>query len=449
MPIGFVHLAALLAAAAPPPASSEPAADAVAAEILAASPEAGLTIAVAHGGTTFTKGYGQADARGKKAASGDTVYPICSISKNFAAAATLRLAEQAKLDLDAPVARYLAPDPLPGRRPVTVRQLVNHTSGAGSYNEGPDWSALAPRPIPHEEMLARIRSAHHAAPGEAWGYSNSAFYLAGLIVERVTGKTYWDFLAQSFFEPLGMRQARACSAVPVTDRAHGYRVTRTGLEDAESESWENPFAGGGLCMTAGDLLTWQAALDQGKALAPESVRRMRTPTKLASGRTLDYGLGTRLGELEGHPVLGHTGGGQGFSTVLLRFPQDDLTLVVLATTSATEARIAGARLARRLLGLPAFAPKDLPVPMALVRGLSGNWLGDNGPIHLRASSDPARVAAQLGDSGPTIPMAFQGDASFVVGEENLVRFVVEKGRSDLALEYVGGLFDSATRRVGP
>jgi D-alanyl-D-alanine carboxypeptidase len=158
-------------------------------------------------------------------------------------------------------------------------------------------------------MLARIRSAPHDAPGTAWGYSNSAFYLAGLLVERVTGKGYWDFLAQAFFEPLGMPVARPCARVPVTARAHGYRLTKAGLEDAETESWENPYAGGGLCMTAGDLLAWQAALDRGRALAPESVRRMRTPTKLASGNALDYGLGTRLGEL-GHPVLGHTGGGQ-------------------------------------------------------------------------------------------------------------------------------------------
>jgi D-alanyl-D-alanine carboxypeptidase len=442
----LIALAALLAATAPTPASPEPVADALAAEVAASSPQHGLSIAVSHGGATFVKGYGLADARGHVAASGGTVYPICSISKNFAAAAILKLAEGGKLDLDAPVARYLAPDPLPGRA-VTVRQLLNHTSGAGSYNEGPDWSALAPLPISHEQMLARIAATPHETPGEAWGYSNSAFYVAGLLVEHVTGKSYWGYLDQAFFEPLGMRQARACAAVPSAERARGYRVTKAGLEDAETESWENPFAGGGLCMPAGDLVTWQAALDRGKALAPESVRRMRSPTRLVSGAALDYGLGTRMGALEGHPVLGHTGGGQGFSTVLLRFPEDDLTLVVLTTTSGTEARIIAARLARRLLALPAFTPKDLPVPAALVQALPGQWLGDNGPIRVKAIA--SRLAAQIGDTGPTLPLAFQGGTSFVVGEENVVRFVVEKSRSDLALEYVGGLFDSATRRVGP
>jgi D-alanyl-D-alanine carboxypeptidase len=444
--LSVLALGALLAAA-PQSETVESAADAAAAVLLASSPQAGLTIGVARRGAVFAKGYGQADARTGEPASADTVYAICSISKNFAAAAVLKLAESGKLELDAPVARYLNPDPLPGRI-VTVRQLLNHTSGAGSYNEGADWSSLAAAPIPHDRMLARIASAPHASPGAAWGYSNSAFYLAGLLVERLSGKSYWEYLAQVFLEPLAMHHASACTSV-TQGRAHGRRVTKDGLEDAETESWENPFAGGGLCATAGDLLAWQAALDQGKALAPDSVRMMRAPTILAGGAAIDYGLGTRLGKLEGRPVVGHTGGGQGFSTVLVRFPKDDLTLVVLTTTSATEARIVAARLARRLLGLPAFAPMDLQVPGSLARAVSGRWLGDHGAAVIRPAPEATRIVVQLGDSGPTLPFAFQGGATFTVGEEDLVRFVVKDGRSVLALEYVGGLFDSATRRVAP
>ena len=443
--LSVVALAALLAAA-PQPESVESAADAEAAALLAGSPRAGLTIGVARLGVVFKKGYGQADARTGEAASADTVYPICSISKNFAAAAVLKLAESGKLELDAPVSRYFAKDPLPGRS-VTVRQLLNHTSGAASYNEGADWSAVAVSPVPHERMLARIASEPSGTPGAAWGYSNSAFYLAGLLVERLSGKSYWEYLAQVFFEPLGMRRASACTSV-TQGRAHGHRVTKDGFEDAETESWENPFAGGGLCATAGDLLAWQAALDQGKALAPESVRLMRAPTTLAGGAAIDYGLGTRLGQLEGHRVVGHTGGGQGFSTVLVGFPKDDLTLVVLTTTSATEARIVAARLARRLLRLPAFAPLDLQVPAALAGAVSGRWLGDNGAAVIKPGPK-SRIVAELGDSGRTLRFGFQGGTTFAVGEEDLVHFVVEGNRSSLALEYVGGLFDSATRRVAP
>jgi hypothetical protein len=123
--------------------------------------------------------------------------------------------------------------------------------------------------------------------------------------------------------------------------------------------------------------------------------------------------------------------------------------VVLTTTSATEARVVAARLARRLLGLPAFAPKDLQVPASLAKAVSGRWLGDYGAALIRPAPDGTRIVAELGESRPALPLAFQGGATFAVGEEDLVRFVVEDGRSLLGLEYVGGLFDSATRRVTP
>ncbi len=435
-------------AALPHPAESADAAaiaaEAVAGEVLAEAPLGGLTIAVARGGKRFAKGYGEADVARHLVATGDTVYPICSISKQFAAAAILALTASGRIDLDAPLARYFSPDPLPEHR-VTVRQLLNHTSGAGSYNEGPDWEAMQSRALRHDEILARIAGQPHAPPGVRWSYSNSGFYLAGLLVERVTGKSYWEFLASTFFEPLGMRSARPCATTPPGERARGYRPAGAGVEEAEAENWENPGAGGGLCMSAVDLLTWQAALDSGRALPPVAVRELRTPTRLDRRLAFDYGLGTRLGELAGHAVSGHTGNGMGFSTVLLHFPHDDLTIVVLRNLArGPDARIVGARLARRLLGLPRFAARDLPVPPALRQILAGKWLGDFGTAELQAVGD--HLVAQLGEGGPPLPFAFQGGTTFTVGEEDEIRFDVRQGRSDLSQEYVGGLFDSAAQR---
>lgn len=436
-----------LAANRPTLPEVESAVDAVAAEVMASSP-GGVTIAVSRGGKLLVaKGYGNADIDRHVAATGDTVYPICSISKNFAAAAVLELVEHGKVDLDAPVARYFARDPLPGRR-VTVRQLLNHTSGAGSYNDGPAWDAMKAKPIPRDQMLALIASAGHGEPGRAWGYSNSAFYLAGLLVENVSRKNYWDYLDAVFFRPLGLKDSRACAGPPSSGRAQGYRVRDGRVESAETEDWANPFAGGGLCSTAPDLLSWEGAIDSGRALRPASVRLMRTPTQLENGPRLDYGLGTRMGSLDGHRVVGHTGGGQGFSTVLLRFPDDDLTIVVLRNVvPGPEAKVVAARLARRLLGLEPFSPRGLPVPPDLMRALAGGWIGDNGPFRIKAID--GRLEAELGDGGPTVTAPYQGDDTFVAGEEDLIRFVVEKGRSDWALEYGGGLFDSAAHRVAP
>jgi D-alanyl-D-alanine carboxypeptidase len=435
----------LLALAAAP--SLESAADAVAAQALGPEPHGGLTIAVARGGRmVLAKGYGEADAKRHVAAAGDTVYPICSISKNFAAAAILKLAEEGKVDLGTPIARFFPKDPA-GAQTVTVRQLLNHTSGLGSYNDDPRWEQIGARALAYNEVVDMISAAVKTPPGKTWGYSNSAFYLAGLLVEKISGRGYWDFLETEFFRPLAMRRSRACATRSDEPRARGYRATEGRLEDAEKESWENPYAGGGLCSTARDLLTWQAALDSGKALTPASVREMRSPTRLPAGVVFDYGLGTRLGSLEGHPVLGHTGGGQGFSTVLLRFPSDDLTIVVLKNaTAGPNARIVAARLARRLLDLPPFSYRDLPVPEDVSKALSGNWSGDYGPFRLETMN--GKLVVRVGDGAPPIPISYQGDSVFAAGEEDLVRSPIENGHADWGFDYVGGLFDSPVHRVG-
>lgn len=172
---------------------------------------------------------------------------------------------------------------------------------------------------------------------------------------------------------------------------------------------------------------------------------MRTPTRLDRRTTFDYGLGTRLGELAGHAVSGHTGSGMGLSTVLLHLPHDGLTIVVLKNlASGPEARIVATRLARRLLHLPRFAARDLPVPSGLRQILAGKWLGEFGTAELKAVGD--RLVAQLGESGPILPFAFQGGTTFAVGEEDEIRFDVQQGRSDFSQEYVGGLFASAAQR---
>lgn len=435
------------ALAAPPPRFDEEAANGIAAEILAASPSAGLVLAAERDGKTlFARGYGFSNVADRVAASGETVFPICSISKNFAAAAVLKLAEQGRVDRSAPASRYLAG--VPGLPPeITVDALLNHSSGLGSYNEGDDWDRLATRAVPRDEMVARIASRPHSRPGEEWGYSNSAFYLAGLLVESVSGRSYWDFLGEAFFRPLGMRRAGPCADMAPPSRARGYRVEKGQLAGAETENWRNPYAGGGLCMTAGELLAWQAALDSGRALSAESVRAMRAPTRLSNGRRYDYGLGTRLGSLDGHPVLGHTGGGQGFSNVLVRFPDDDLTIVVLKNyAGGPGAAVIAARIARRLMGLPAFEPRGGAPPPALLSALSGDWTSDEGPFRL--ISRERRLQAEI-PGGPTLESPWMGGTTFVAGEEQTVRFEVAKGRSDRAAQYGGGLFESVLVRRKP
>src|SRR6185295_4905122 len=158
---------------------------------------------------------------------------------------------------------------------------------------------------------------------------NSAFYLAGMVVESVTKQEYGEYVREHIFKPLGMNSSSLCDARMVTPHlASGYEVDQGKFVHAAMMSWKLPFAAGAVCATAEDLLKWQAGLDAGRVLAASSLKLMRAPTTLSDGAKIDYGLGTRLGSLEGHRVFGHTGGGGGFNSLLESFPDDHLTIVI-------------------------------------------------------------------------------------------------------------------------
>lgn len=140
---------------------------------------------------------------------------------------------------------------------------------------------------------------------------NSAFYLAGMVVERVTKQGYGEYVREHVFKPLGMNSTSLCDAQDVVPHlASGYEVNRGKFINASFMSWKLPFAAGAVCATAEDLLKWQAALDSGRVFSASSLKLLGTPTRLSDGTLIDYGLGARLGSLEGHPVFGHSNRGR-------------------------------------------------------------------------------------------------------------------------------------------
>ena len=276
---------------------------------------AGISVAVAlDGKVVFARGYGLANLQHSVPVTPDTVFHIDSISKNILSAVLLQLVDEGKLNLDDDVTKYVAEAPTQGRR-VTVRQLLNHTSGIYSFTSLPEAEANERLDLTHEQVLALFRNKpFDFQPGTAWRYNNSGFYIAGMVVERVTKREYGDYVREHVFQALGMSSARMCDARSVVPHlASGYDRDHGSLVNAAFLSWKLPFAAGAICATATDLLKWQAALDEGRVLRESSLRVMRTPTTLADGTRVDYGLGTRLGLLGDHRVLGHTGSGGGFA----------------------------------------------------------------------------------------------------------------------------------------
>jgi CubicO group peptidase (beta-lactamase class C family) len=327
----------------------------------------GASIAVVREGKVIkARGYGLADVELNVPATQHTVYQWASITKQFTAGAIMLLVDAGKIKLSDPVSLYYAHSP-PAWSNVTVRHLLTHTSGIKSYTSVRDFQRTLRKDFAPEELIDLVRNEPlEFAPGEKWNYNNTAYFLLGLIIENVSGRSYGDFLAEHIFRPAGMDTARVNQQFEIiTNRATGYNVTSNQVLRSEFVSPTQPYSAGALVGTVLDLAKWDAALYTDK-LFPASVReQLWTPVKLNSGKTHPYGFGWQVDELRGHPYVAHGGGIHGFNTYITRFVQDKLTVIVLMNANANPVGMANGIAAHYLPGLTVASikpPKRDPDP---------------------------------------------------------------------------------------
>jgi D-alanyl-D-alanine carboxypeptidase len=423
--------------------------DTMMSEALRGGPAAGASIAVVKGGKTIiAKGYGFANVELEVPASAETVYHIDSITKHLTAAAILQLADQKKLSLDDAVSGYIPRLPASWKN-VRIRHLLNRTSGSESYTSLPSWGPQERLDMTHDGILALVRDApFHFEPGANWRYNNTGFYLLGMIIEKVTGQPYAEAMQKRIFEPLAMNATRYCGFRTVMkQRASGYEVDHGKLVNAEPMSWDAPFAGGGLCSTALDLVRFERAIEDHRLFGDPMLKMMRTPSTLSDGISVDYGFGTRLGSLGGHRIVGHTGNGGGFKNILERFPDDDLTIVVLtnADGGAIRPAIIAAKIARLILGIPEEPMRDLPLSAADAAPFLGTFESEEGMVTTLVRE--GGIAFRPAGTDQVIPLHYQGGASFAIAPDDILRMTMQDGKAVFGAEYVGGLFAGASRRV--
>ncbi len=318
--------------------------DALAGEAVASGAASGLSVGVARGDEILlAKGYGFADLEHKVPATAETVYRIGSITKEFTAAAILLLAEEGKLGLDDPLTKFLPEYPVQGHE-VTLRHLLNHTSGIVSLTNLPSFRPRMREEVTHEEMLERFQDLpFEFAPGEKFSYSNSGYYLLGMVVEAAAEAEYADFLEDRFFRPIGLETTyydRHARIIP--NRARGYAGWKGQFSNSTFVSMSQPFAAGALASTVGDLIRWQRALAKGAVLGAESWKEMVTPGKLNNGKLAPYGCGVFVRREKGRKVIRHGGGIKGFRSELTYYPEEEITIAVLSNTeSYPPGRVAG------------------------------------------------------------------------------------------------------------
>jgi CubicO group peptidase (beta-lactamase class C family) len=321
-------------------------------------PAVGIVAAVVKGkDALLLKAYGKGDVEANVPTTLDTVFGIGSDTKQFTAAAILQLRDQGKLGIDDPITKWLPDFDTKGNK-VTLRHLLGHTSGITDIIEMPEMRALRVMrntTVTRDDLYKIVSQYAFVFPsGTMQLYSNTNFWLLGLIVEKASGMTYEDYVEKKIFEPLGMSRSMYCnSSESVPRRAAGYGV-RSGKPIRVPDIVHTAlFASGALCSTAEDLITWLRALHGAKVLSAQSYAEMIAPSKLDDGTPLRYAMGLVVAEdNNGLEFIGHDGGGFGFSSVTRWYPDAQLAVVVLTNSEPDEISAASDRLAAAVLPPP-------------------------------------------------------------------------------------------------
>ena len=310
----------------------------------------GGAVLVTRGGRPLVRAAaGVADAATARPLTPETVFQLCSVSKQFTAAAVLLLAEDGALDLHEPIVRHL-PEAPPAWSAVTAHHLIGHTSGLGHWDTVPGFDAC--KALGAEAYLAElVEQPLLFEPGASWSYSSPGFLLAGMIVERITGAPYREFLARRIFGPLGMDSTSA--AVPVRAAARGHVKG----EPTDAPDFVALPGAGDVWSTVDDLARYAAAFDAGEILGADSRRLMTTahaPVPEEAGaedaaiQVGGYGYGYFLGTVHGRRSRLHTGDNPGFNTLQVRVPELDASIVVLSNQDETDTEAVGLHLLAHL-----------------------------------------------------------------------------------------------------
>lgn len=301
----------------------------------------GIAVAIVRNGSAIkAQGYGEANVEHRVAVTTDTIFQSGSLGKQFTAAALMLLVESGKVILTDPLTKHF-PDAPPHWSGLEVRHLLTHTSGLPDYTD----DTLDYRRDYTEEELLRFAYALHPQfePGARWSYSNTAYVVLGILIHKISGQFYGDLLRERVFAPLGMTSASIISEEAIVPhRAAGYRLVNGELKNQEWVAPKlNTTADGSLYLSLRDLVAWDKGLREKKILKAESWSRVFTPVTLNSGNPYPYGFGWGLDPIGSHRAQRHGGSWQGFQTFIARYPDDDLTIIVLTNLAqANPERIA-------------------------------------------------------------------------------------------------------------
>lgn len=282
------------------------------------------TAFIAKGGkVVFSKGYGMANFELDVPNTPQTKFRLGSITKQFTAMAIMQLQEKGLLSVDDPITKYF-PDYKAAEK-VTIHHLLSHTGGIYNFTSGSDYQKMMRVNSPPDQIFAAFKDKPlDFEPGAKWNYSNSGYILLGMIIEKVSGKSYEAYLKENIFQPLNMANTGYDHTdMLLKNRAAGYEVKMGAITNTDFLDMSIPFSAGALYSTVEDLYLWDRALYTEKLVKKATLEKIYTPVKN------NYGYGWGIDEQKGHKRIGHGGGINGFVTQINRYVNDDVCVIVL------------------------------------------------------------------------------------------------------------------------
>ncbi|HVG43246.1 MAG TPA: serine hydrolase, partial [Longimicrobium sp.] len=378
-------------------------------------------------------GWGKADLENDVAATEHSVYRIGSVTKQFTAAAVMQLVEQGKVRLTDSIGAHLPTLPAAWRG-VTVRQLLNHTSGIPSYtNIGPAWTRRWGEEMSPDTLVALTAALPMWFPaGSSWRYDNSGYVVLGMLIEKVAGRPWATDIEERFIKPLGLTETLNCMAAPVVPRrVHGYESNGTGWVNTPYLAMSQPYAAGALCSSVADLARWNRALHKGQVVSPASYALMTTPEGAAVEQKYGFGLGR--GTVDGREMITHNGGINGFISSNAWVPAADLSITVLTNSGAAPAGNLLRQVARAALGLPLeVRPTVVPLAAADRARYAGVYALalPGGARDFTVAEQGDGLTGQLAGQNP-VPLLHYGNHTFGASFDPSLRviFTVEGGRA--------------------
>ncbi|MET6990838.1 serine hydrolase domain-containing protein [Sediminicola arcticus] len=320
----------------------------------------------------LNKSYGYASLELAAPIPSNGIFDIGSVTKQFTAAAILKLVETGKLSLNDDFTKYLEFD-TKGRK-ITIAQLLDHTSGLAQSPTGKDeFTQMTFDEFPHKLTVQLVEPKEFLhEPGEALIYNNVAFVFLGLIIEKVSGQPYEAYLKETFFDPLGMHSTSfGSNSKVVKNKVNGYNYDPNGLQQMDYLNYYIPYSAGSLVSSNEDLLIWTRALHNGKVLSEPMYQSMISPSKLNDGTPVSYAKGLVNFSNYGYKEISHGGAIAGFSSFVQYYPDDDLYIITLVNTIGPKktGRFFGYEITWKLLDKKEYEQATLDIDTNAIQGI--------------------------------------------------------------------------------